>query len=449
MQKHHTKILLVICVLSALLRMGAALYLGNEVVALPGTFDQVSYHNLALRLLGGHGFTFDKNWWPMTAAGSPTAHWSYLYTGYLVLMYALFDAQAVIARLVQALIVGIVQPYLMYLLGTRLFGSTVGLIAAGVNALYTYFIYYAATLMTEPFYITGLLVVLLLATRLADEENNRKTLWLAAGLGLSLGMTVLLRQLFLLVVPFIFLWLWWAHYRKKSSWPVGSTLLALGILVLMIVPITLFNYRQFGRFVLINTNAGFAFYWGNHPAYGTHFIPARQMDDYQSLIPEDLRHLDEAALDQALLKLSMEFILDDPGRYLLLSFNRIPEYFRFWPSPESGLISNVARVTSFGLAFPFMIFGAALWVWRGRKQPWLEKLQSPAALLLIFALVYTGIHILTWPLIRYRLPVDAVMLPFASLALLEIFQWLDRKWHLTAALKPRDTWQGGPAGSDG
>ena len=52
------RILIATLVLAVLLRVAAAFYLGNQVVNLPGTFDQISYHNLALRVLGGHGFTF-------------------------------------------------------------------------------------------------------------------------------------------------------------------------------------------------------------------------------------------------------------------------------------------------------------------------------------------------------------------------------------------------------
>ena len=103
----------------------------------------------------------------------------------------------------------------------------------------------------------------------------------------------------------------------------------------MILPVTAYNYSRFKRFVLLNTNAGYAFFLANHPFYGTHFIPAREMEDYQALVPIELQSLDEAALDQALLKLGIGFVKDDPVRYLLLSLDRIPEYFRFWPSADS------------------------------------------------------------------------------------------------------------------
>lgn len=44
-----------------------------------------------------------------------------------------------------------------------------------------------------------------------------------------------------------------------------------------------------------------------------------------------------------------------------------------------------------------------------------------------FAFVYTGIHLLTWALIRYRLPVDAVLMPFAALAVSDVVQRITGK----------------------
>ena len=66
----QTTILVVVLLVSVILRLGVSIYLGNQVVILPGTYDQVSYHNLAIRLLEGHGFSFSEPWWPLTAAGA-------------------------------------------------------------------------------------------------------------------------------------------------------------------------------------------------------------------------------------------------------------------------------------------------------------------------------------------------------------------------------------------
>ena len=41
-------------------------------------------------------------------------------------------------------------------------------------------------------------------------------------------------------------------------------------------------------------------------------------------------------------------------------------------------------------------------------------------LLWLFIFVYSGIHLLSWSLIRYRLPVDAVLVIFAGLAVADL-----------------------------
>lgn len=415
--------LLAAILLAAVLpRVLAALYLGDVVEVLPGTADQVSYHNLALRVLDGHAFTFAEPWWPLTGAGEPTAHWSYLYTFYLAGVYALFGPHPLAARLIQALLVGLLQPLFAYFLGRRIFDERSGLAAAALTAGYAYFLYYSGVLMTEALYITVILGALYLALRLAEAESGRELKW-ALALGLLLGVVILLRQLFMLFVPFLFLWLWWVRYRERGRVPLAATLSAGLVIAAMILPFTLYNYTRFDRFVLLNTNAGYAFFWANHPIYGTQFEPILppEMGSYLDLVPRELIGLDEAALDQALLVRGLEFVVDDPVRYLLLSLSRIPAYFTFWPSPESGTISNVTRVLSFGLLWPFMVVGLLRAFLRSRR---LAVDVRAASLLALFAAVYTAIHLLSWSLIRYRLPMDAVLLVFAGLAVGELMAWL-------------------------
>jgi 4-amino-4-deoxy-L-arabinose transferase-like glycosyltransferase len=425
-----------ILVLSVLVRLAASLVLGDEVAPLPGVTDQLSYHNLAVRVLEGHGFSFGEPWWPVTAANAPTAHWSYLYTLYLVLVYAAFGVHAIAARLIQAIIVGILHPLLVYGIGKRLINEKVGLVAALISAIYGYFIYYSATLMTEPFYILGILDVLYTVIRWAQDSSPvNRSLRYGFFVGIGVAATVLFRQLFLLAAPFILAWLIWVKVRQKQSWFSGVAL-SLAVVALAILPFTIYNYQRFDRFVLLNTNAGFAFFWGNLPEYGTEFEPIMNSENrsYLSVIPDQYLGLDEAALDQALLKEALGNILADPTRYLLLSLSRIPPYFMFWPSPASGLISNLTRVGSFGLFLPFMLYGLYLWI-RNRIGEARFSFSHPLSLLVLFAVVYTGIHVLTWTLVRYRLPVDAVMIVFAGVGLTELGErlWVRRRKNSASA----------------
>lgn len=411
-QNIETFYLPIVLAVSVLVRFASALYLGNEVSALPGIHDQISYHNLALRVIDGFGFTFGEPWWPVTPAGEPTAHWSYLYTSYLIGVYSVFGRNPIVARLIQVVVVGILQPLLTYKIGKRLFNDFAGLLAAAWVAGYIYFVYYSAALMTEPVYITAILASMLFAIRLGDSEQEQP--WkIALFLGVSLAITVLFRQLFLLFTPFMFAWIWWASGRRR----ILQLALVGAIIAGSILPITAYNYSRFQQFVLVNTNAGFAFYWGNHPIHGSKFISILPTDTYRDLIPKELHSLSEADLEDELMDRGMQFVFDDPGRYVILSISRIPSYFMFWPSSLSSGLSNFSRVFSFGLALPFILAG----IWFSFKH-WKWDLTSPLTLIYLFILVYTGIHLLSWALVRYRLPIDSLFLMFSGLALTELYQ---------------------------
>lgn len=420
-----------ILVLSVFLRVTVAFAMGNQVVELPGIFDQISYHNLALRVLGGHGFSFGELWWPITPANAPTAHWSFLYTFYLVFVYTLFGPNPIIGRILQALIVGILHPYIAYRLGEKLFTKSIGLIAAGITAIYVYFFYYGAALMTEPFYITAILFSLFFSIQLAESADKKQDIKLGISLGISIGITVLLRQVFLLMIPFLFLWIWIARFKRNRNLPLLPTVLSFILIFSFILPITLYNYSRFGRFVLLNTNSGYAFFWGNNPIYGTKFIPILPTATYQEMIPAEVRHLDEAALDSELLGRGIQFVMNDPKRYVLLSLSRIPPYFMFWYSSDSSMLSNISRIGSFGVFLPFMLYGLVLSIKKSVSEKgnrFLNLLISPEGLLMIFAGAYTSVHILTWTLVRYRLPVDAVLIPFAGLALMDFYSRISAKY---------------------
>lgn len=435
-ERRSRLVLITVLAISVLLRVAAAIYLGDQVVSLPGTNDQLSYHNLALRVLAGHGFSFGEPWWPLTAANAPTAHWSFLYTLYLVLVYALFGPHPLAARLIQAALVGVLHPYLAYRIGKRLFDIPVGLFAAALTAIYTYFIYYSAALMTEPFFIVSVLASLWAAILLGDHLSGERGSAPAAGslvaksafLGLCLAAAALFRQLFMLFIPVIFVWLWLANRRRISRGLVSAVVVSGALVAAFILPITLYNHSRFDTFVLLNTNSGYVFFWANHPIYGTRFIPIlpERMGTYLDLIPKDLRGLDEAALDRALMQRGVQFVLDDPGRYLRLSLSRIPAFFMFWPSSDSELISNISRVAGFGLFLPFMLYGLGRSFFRRPPAPRLS-LDSPAVLVYFFIAFYILIHLLSWALIRYRLPVDALLLVFAGLAFAGLAGWVDRK----------------------
>jgi hypothetical protein len=174
----------------------------------------------------------------------------------------------------------------------------------------------------------------------------------------------------------------------------------------------------YDQFLLLNSNSGHAMYSAQHPLHGTRF------QEFEAApLPDDLRGqgLNEAQLDRLLMRRGLEYVLKEPGRYLLLSLSRVRAYFEFWPTPDTTLLHNVGRVGSFGLYLPFMLYGLFLALRRDELRRRLEPV-------LLFMIFYSIIHVLTWAMVRYRLPVDAVAMPFVALALADLFARLGVWW---------------------
>jgi hypothetical protein len=434
---YHRRLLLAVLLLSVLLRVGLAFALGDAITETRGgTTDQISYDALGWRVATGHGFSFPTAWWPNLAADQPTAFWSFLYTLYLAGVYALVGHHPLAARLIQAVVVGVAMPWLTWRIGRRVFGSRPALIAAAISAVYLYFVTYAASLMTEAFYMVGILWTLDVSMRLAEaadrNEPRGRQLRLGLELGLAMGVTLLLRQVISAFLAMLALWFlvlgWRRSWLRRSLAPLALAVLTAALLLL---PFVVRNYRVFGVITMPNTNVGINFFWANHPIYGTRFeavLSPSHGVSYQDLIPPELRGLSEPLLDRALLVRGLQFVVEDPVRYALLSLSRVPIYFQFWPSTQSTLLSNVSRLLSFGLFLPFMVYGLALAVVDARRREPADDLHSAyLTLLCLFMAVYTLVHLLTWANVRYRLPVDAVWLLFAGYglhALASALHWL-------------------------
>ncbi len=394
------RLLILILAAAVLIRIPMALYMGDQVSALPGIQDQVTYDALAHSLLDGRGYSFTENWYPFTRANTPTAHWSFVYPLYLAGVYGLTGYHPLAARLVQAIVAGLLVSFLVYRIGRRVADETTGLAGAALAAVYGYFIYYNVALMTETFFI----VLVLLSLDLSLEIKEKPVLWRWVSLGLVLGTAALLRQTVLLFAPFLLLWLFWE--LRNTAFPRWLVTVPVLVIILMIAPWTIRNYRVYQQFLLLNSNAGYALYASNNPNLGADW----NNDEVVVPVPTELRGLNEAQLDRALTQRGIQFIVADPQRYLLLTLDKTLEYFKFWPSSESGTLSNLVRVLSFGLYLPFMLLGLYFSLSRWRN----------FAVLYLFMVIHTGVHLLSWPAPRYRLSVDAVAMVFAALAVLEI-----------------------------
>lgn len=413
----YNRWLLAILLVGLGLRLGMALYLGEAVEPIAPAYDQIYYHDVALNLLAGKGFSFIRPPSPYFQPYVPTSYVSFLYCAFVAGVYALFGPHALAVRIVQAVICSLL-PLLVYRLTRRVLtegagpedragedqdlrdrsrerAEAVALVAAGIAAVYAYFVFFGAVLMTEGLYLIGIAWALDLTLLLARQPTARR--W--ATWGFVVALTCLLRQVFMPIAVLLFLYVLW---RARRAVRVGHVALAVLVGCAIILPWTVRNYLVFDRFLLLNSLGGIIFWSGNHPALGTQWGIGHWL-----AIPPELASLNEVDLNSVLVREGWREVMADPGRFLLLSLDRTAEFFRFWPAPESSLFNNLARTASFTICLPFMIAGLFVSLREWRR--W--------SLLYLLIICYTLIHVISWAGIRYRMPVDLALVPFAALAI--------------------------------
>jgi hypothetical protein len=309
------------------------------------------------------------------------------------------------AYLFQALLAGL-MPLLMYLIARDALGKGVGLLAALFGAFYPYYVYMAGAL-----YPTQTATLLMLAfVYFAMKTRRRPTAAFAIAQGLSLGALVLTRPVSLIFAPFAFLW----TLRGKKA-VLAAVLLALSAMA-VVLPWTARNYVVSGEFIPVSAVGGHAFMLGNHP-------DATATSQTRTPVPEDLAEARKTtppgAWDQMCMERGLEYVRDDPGRFVSLYFQKLVNYYRFYPDTiEKNEFTNT-RTTWIALltSGPAIILGlAGMWL---ARDTW-RRLMPMYAVVILYSLLYPAFT----TCVRYRLPLDAYLLLFAAATLVTVWRRL-------------------------
>jgi 4-amino-4-deoxy-L-arabinose transferase-like glycosyltransferase len=222
-----------------------AAYLYGPARHVVGIGDWWFYHWQPGLIVNGHGFSDP---WQVLASHQyrPSAAHPPLYSILLSGLYVLGGHGTLVQRSL-GLILGTLTLVLVGLLGRRVGGERLGVVAALLYAVYPVMIAVDGDLMSEVLYGPLIAGMLLAAFALHDRPTVRRALVLGAVIGLA----ALTRTEALLFLPFLLVPVAW---RARASG--RATLAGVGILacVVVIAPWLIRNEIAFGRFVLISTN---------------------------------------------------------------------------------------------------------------------------------------------------------------------------------------------------
>jgi len=217
--------------LLALMALGAAVVVVYALVTHPLQLrgDMIEYDS------EGAFFAQGKPWWTTLPFGVAHAGmWKApLYPAWVGLNYELFGRSAEAVAIVQGLILAPLTVGLTWLLGRRLFGPAVGLVAAGVIAVVPLVWEYFGLLYSEALAVPLTLAALILIVERPQSAGR------AAAIGALVGVGILVRptSAFLLAGAA-------AAFIVAAGWRrgLGLTAIAAGLAVLVVAPWTIRNY---------------------------------------------------------------------------------------------------------------------------------------------------------------------------------------------------------------
>lgn len=423
----HKNIVIVLAVL--LPRIAWFIYLGGYFPE--PSRDQGIYLRLAGRIASGDGMSFseDMGWLRNFRAGetsletawsgdpdyvfgmvpveTPTASLEAGYPVILALMFIIAGPTTGAAFLLNCFF-ALLGAWALWRMVEENWGKKQAFFATLIWSLYPYFVYYSAYAMTDSIHISMLPLIMWLTIR------SVKTIKSGFPAGIASGILFLIRStaVFLLPLQMIYLIL-------KKKWKTSLFLLA-GFTVCC-VPWVVRNQIELGSPVFLPTKGSLNLWMRNNPeiiamegivlpGWIEDGINRRDLLKYPSM--EGLSS--ELERSSILSERANRFIFANPVLFLYLSVTR----FGLFISPVGGTLDNpIFILVGFLLYLPLLVFGV-IEIIRRRRDSRILFLGS-------FFLVYLLMHSLAHGGVRYRLPVETVLIIASVLFISRKFKWVE------------------------
>jgi 4-amino-4-deoxy-L-arabinose transferase-like glycosyltransferase len=216
--------------------------------SVPRIGDASAYHLLANNLADGRGYIrpFDDL---LLGKVRATAEYPPLFAAVLAVP-AKLGAHSVESQRLFLAFVGAVTVVLVGLLGRRVGGRTVGLVAAFLAACYPMLFLSEGIAMSEALYVPLIALALLLTYQLIDAPSA----WRAVLLGVVLGLATLTRAEAALLAVVLVIGLCWRLRAQRWSERLAFSAIVLVLVALVVTPWTIRNEAKLHAFVPVSNN---------------------------------------------------------------------------------------------------------------------------------------------------------------------------------------------------
>lgn len=389
-------------------------FIGKLVYLFTEKYGDADLNNEGDALYYGLQATYNASgeWYTDPATGGPGADHPPL-TSFVLTPAAWLTDGSVLAMRLTMTVIGVLVVVGLGLLGRRVGGDRVGLLAAALGAAYAALWVNDALLMSETLAALGTVIVLLAGYRLHDRRDSSS----AALFGLAGGLATLARAELALLLPLVGLVVLLAGPGRHRSRGYSEVvrLLAVGAVASLaaVGPWLAWNLSRFEEPVLISTNDGLTWIGANCPT--TYFTPAIGFWSLQCGLDVEVEG-DRSAMSAAWRSEAFDYVGDNVDRLPAVIGARLGRTFGVYQNQQMVYFNTnegrepwVSRLANYQywILVPVAVAGAALAVRRGL---FVSPLVPPVIVVVVTTIAFYG-------LVRFRIPVDVVLVVLAAVTL--------------------------------
>jgi hypothetical protein len=263
--------------------------------------------------------------------------------------------------------------------------------------------------------LSALLAATILWATLKLAASTRHRDWCLYGL--LWGFTLMTNPSLGSLLPFLLVWASYRARREINFHAIKPALVAAGIAILCCVPWTVRNYVVFHRLIPLRSNLPLELYIGNNENYAPHATWPPKISKERELVR--YFHMGEMAFMDEEKRKALAFIRAYPGIEVQLIGARFVAFWTGLMNPWQAFLSadstpmvRVLLICSTATALGGLLGIAAL-LWK----------RSPYAFpLAAYPVVYPWLYCITHSNLRYRHPIDPVILLLVAIAVGSLFR---------------------------
>jgi 4-amino-4-deoxy-L-arabinose transferase-like glycosyltransferase len=355
--------------------------------------------NIAYSLAAGHGFS--SPYWQETG---PTAWLTPVYPALVAVIFKVFGIHtphSFFAIVFLNILFSAAVCVPLFYIGRRVGGPRVGSGAAWLWAIFPNAVMMPYEWVWDTSLAALLMTTILWATLELAETQRARDWW---GYGLLWGFALMTNPSLGSVLPVL---LGWTAYRgwKQGNWRPSRPLLGCGIAVLCCVPWTARNYLTFHRFIPLRSNFAFELWLGNNEQFDEQAQVAPAADPERAEIRSYI-HMGETAFMQDKWRRASSFIQTHPRLEIVLFARRFVATWTGLEKPIAGFRdadSPLVRLVLVSNTLAAMGALCGIVVLLRSRNMYAFPLAG-------VVMVYPVIYYVTHASLRYRHPIDPVVL---------------------------------------